>query len=113
MSYWFERQKLRVGKERDKRIKVSDEDKEMIKYLYSIGYSIRKIAKMYSHLCTRRNIQFILFPERAKRIYEYRRLRNWDYDKERHKIYVKRYREHLKEIYGLKRPRISKIKNQC
>jgi DNA-binding transcriptional MerR regulator len=86
MSYWFEREKKRVGKERDKRRKLTEEDRAIIRRLYNLGMSIRGISKLFSHKTTRRNIQFILFPE----------------DKERHKIYVRRYRKHLKEIYGLK-----------
>jgi len=105
MAYWFETKKLTVGRERDKRRKLTDEDIEEIKRLYKEGYSIRKIAKIFENKCTRRNIQFILFPERLKRQYFYRKLRNWDYNKERHKIYMRKYRYHLKEIYGLVRPK--------
>jgi len=103
MPYWFETQKLRVGRKRDRRIKITDEERKTIKDLYKMGFSLRQIARIFQDKCSRRNIQFILFPERLERLYVYRKERNWDYDRERHKIYVKRYREHLKEIYHLKR----------
>jgi len=102
VSYWFEKAKKRVGKERDRRRKLTEEDRAIIRKLYNLGMSIRGIARLFSHKTTKRNIQFILFPERLKKQYYYRRMRNWDYDRERHRIYVKRYRQHLKEIYGLK-----------
>lgn len=102
MPYWFEKEKKRVGKERDKRRKLTDEERKTIKELYKMGFSIREITRMIKKV-SRRNIQFILFPERLKRLYRYRKERNWDYEPERNKKYMKRYREHLKEIYGLKR----------
>jgi len=108
MPYWFLTEKKRVGKERDRRRKLTDEERETIKTLYKMGYSIRTIARMFKDKCTRRNIQFILFPERLKRQYEYKRERNWDYDRERQKIAMRKYRQHLKEIYGLKRSKNQK-----
>jgi len=103
MPYWFETKKLRVGKENDKRRKLSEEDRETIKDLYKLGFSIHQIARIFADKCSRRNIQFILFPERLKRQYKYRRERNWDYDREKHKEAMRRYKRHLKELYGLKR----------
>jgi hypothetical protein len=102
MPYWFEVENLRVGKEKDKRRKLTDKDKEIIRKLYQKGLSIRRIAKIFSDKTTRRNIQFILFPERLKKQYLYRKEKNWYYSKNHHKIYMKKYRTHLKEIYGLK-----------
>ena len=101
MPYWFCQEKLKVGKEKDKRRKLTDEDKETMKYLYEGGFSIRAISRIFKDKTTRRNIQFILFPERLKRQYKYRKERNWNYDREEHKEAVKKYRTHLKEIYGL------------
>jgi len=101
MSYWFETKKLRVGKEKDRRRKLTDEERQTIKDLYQMGFKIREIARIFKKRCCRRNIQFILFPERLKRQYVYRKERNWDYDKERHKKGMKSYRNYLKSIYGL------------
>jgi len=101
MPYWFETMKLKVGKEKDKRRKLDDEERETIKDLYKMGLSIREIARIFKHKCSRRNIQFILFPERLERQYEYKKERNWDYNRERHREAMKKYRFYLKEIYGL------------
>ena len=48
----------------DRRVKLTDDDKEAIRSLYKDGNGIREIARMYENKCTRRVIQYILFPER-------------------------------------------------
>lgn len=106
MPYWFEKEKLRVGKKKDRRRKLTDDEKELIRQLYYFGFSIHAIARVFKDKCTRRNIQFILFPERLKRLYKHRKEKNWYYDKNKHKKYIQNYRQHLKEIYGLKKPKI-------
>ena len=51
----------------DRRVKLTDEDKEAIRGLYyQLGAGIREIAREYEGKCSRRMIQFILFPERAE-----------------------------------------------
>jgi len=104
MPYWFELNHLKVGN-LDKRRKLTDEEREMVKFLYQNGISIRRIAKIFEHKVSRRTIQFILFPERLERQYDYKRERNWDYNRKRHTKAVKKYRRHLKEIYGLRKER--------
>ena len=64
MPYWFETKKLRVGKDKDRRRKLFDEDKQNIKELYKNGFAIREIARIFENKCCRRSIQFVLFPER-------------------------------------------------
>ena len=103
MPYWFELNNLKIGKDLDKRRKLTDEERERIKFLYQSGSSIRRIAKIFEHKISRRTIQFILFPDRLKKQYDYKRERHWDCDTERHREEIKRYRMHLKEIYGLRR----------
>ena len=100
MPYWFQSKKLKVGKENDKRRKLTDEDRETIKELYKTGYSIREITRVISKV-SRRAIQFILFPKRLERQYAYRKEKNWYYEREKHRKAVKSYRKHLKLIYGL------------
>lgn len=101
MPYWFENKNLRVGKENDKRRKLSEDDRKSIKEYYKLGYSIRAIARIFSKV-SRRSIQFILFPDRVKRLYKYKKKeRNWDYDREEHNKAIRKYRRYLKEIYGL------------
>ena len=110
MSYWFERAKKKVGRKRDRRIKVTDEEKEIIIKLHRQGLSSREIARQYQDRCSRRLIQFIIYPERAKRQVELRRIRGEITTKAKRALYMRRYRQHLKDIYGLKRLLDSKSK---
>ena len=106
MPYWFEKEKLRLPE--DKRYKLTKEDKLFIKSLYyKEGWSIRKIARL--GICSRRMVQFILFPERYQRALELRkingRLNNNYRTREKNRIWIKRYRDKKKAIFGLKRRR--------
>lgn len=56
---------MRLPRELDKRVKLTDEDRAQIKALHEEGQSIRAIARMFEGKCSRRMIQFILFPERV------------------------------------------------
>jgi len=104
MSYWFEREGLRVGKERDRRRKLTDEEIQLIKDLYRMGFSIRAITRIIGKV-DRNAIKWHLFPERHKKEYERRKEKGWYYDRERHRMAMRRYRQHLKQIYGLKNPK--------
>lgn len=92
MPFIFENANFKIKRENDKRIKLSLEDKEYIVKLYKTGnYSHRKLASMYG--VSRRLIQFCLGSPRQKvdnKLY---------YDKEKHKEYMKKYREHKGELY--------------
>ena len=95
MPYWFETKKKRLPKSKDLRRKLSDRQKERIRLLYIEGVPIREIAKMYRQV-SYRMIQFIVFPERTK-------ARDWSkyYDKEKHRIAMKKHRDHKKRVFGL------------
>ena len=72
----------------DKRKKLTDHDKQMIKYFYEQGHSIGSLARRYN--VNKRTIQFLLFPERLEHNKELRKQRllldtQRYYDKEEHK----------------------------
>lgn len=95
MPYAFDHYKLRIPRAKDRRIKLTDEDREHIKKMYDDGAKIREIARAYEGKASRRLIQLILFPERAehaKRLYKLRSQDGRYYKKERHKKYMKRHR---------------------
>ena len=55
----------------DRRRKLSDDDKRDIQDLYNFEHlPIREIARRYEHICSRRMIQFVVFPERDKKLKE-------------------------------------------
>lgn len=80
----------------DKRVKLSPDDKVMIKKLYDEGWGIRELSRRYE--VNKRSIQFILFPERLEHNKELRRKRLENdpqryYDKETHKKAIQDLRE--------------------
>lgn len=55
----------------DKRVKLTEEDRYRIKVLhFEAGMTIRDVARQFADKCTRRAIQFVLFPERYERVKE-------------------------------------------
>lgn len=85
----------------DKRVKLSDADRENIKSDYKSGdISIRGLERKYG--VSRRLIQFILFPERAekaKKDYAERRKDGRYYDKDKHTKAVREHRNYKNELY--------------
>lgn len=100
MPYKFEYKHLKMKKEDDKRIKLTDDDKEEIRKLYSKGmFSQRKLAEIFN--VSRRTIQFVLNPEKLKESYKQRAERGKDgryYNKEKQKEYMQRYRHQKKKL---------------
>jgi hypothetical protein len=76
----------------DGRRKLSDEDKESIVAKYKSGASIHSIAREFyaSHGVCRRTVQFVLFPERDKKLKEQvKKEKRWNkyYSTEKRKEY--------------------------
>lgn len=94
-----------LGTHNDGRRKLTQEDKEnIIKMFNQDKMCVREIARAYEKKCSRRLIQFVLFPERLKTMQERnRKERKWTkyYDKEKHKIYMRKHREKLKRVGGV------------
>lgn len=92
--------KITVGKQNDRRIKLSEEDKKTIRYQYeNENISIHQLSKNWN-VC-KRTIQFILFPERLKHSIELRHQRGGSkiyYDKEHHTKAMKEHRAYKKEL---------------
>lgn len=84
----------------DRRVKLSVEDKELIKAEYEQGgISQRALARKYN--VSRRLISFIIFPERAeiaKKQYAERRKDGRYYDKEKHRKAVSNHRKYKKQL---------------
>lgn len=81
MPYTFEgKNKKHLPREFDRRRKLSDEQKEHIRFCYfGLKMGVREIAREYEGICSRRAIQFILFPERARAVSQHAK------DREQHK----------------------------
>lgn len=62
-------QKLKLSREQDRRVKLSDDQREEIRKKYETGlYSTRALAREYN--VSRRTIQFTCHPERYERARE-------------------------------------------
>lgn len=101
MPYKFQIDKLLVPKEHDKRIKLTQEDKELIRHLHeTTDTSQRKLATQFG--VSRRLIQFILDPEKHKANLQARDARGGSkqyYNKETHAKTMKAHREHKRALY--------------
>lgn len=64
MPYKFETDHIKMPRDADKRVKITDSQRKHIKKLYEKNWPIRKIAKYYASYCSRRLIIFIIHPER-------------------------------------------------
>ncbi len=98
----------------DGRRKLSDEDKTFIRVKYGSGASIRSIAHEFhaSHGICRRTIQFVLFPERDKKLKEQIiKEKRWNkyYSKDRQREYMQKYRAKKRKILNIPYQKTSKI----
>lgn len=101
MPYKFEKTPIN-NPQNDKRVKLTVEDKKEIREEYANGnISQRELAKKYN--VSRRLIQFVLNPdsqEIAKKQFAERQKDGRYYDKTKHKDYMKKHREHKKDLYN-------------
>ena len=59
---------LKVGRANDRRVHISEENKAKILQWHKDGVATREIARRMAGVCSRRAIQFILFPERLETV---------------------------------------------
>lgn len=85
----------------DKRVKLTDEDRESIRREYECGnISINALGRKYN--VNKRLIQFILFPERAeksKKDFAERQKDGRYYDKDKHRESIKKHRHYKKSLH--------------
>lgn len=86
----------------DKRVKLTDEDRESIREEYASGViSQNTLAKKYG--VSKRLVQFILNPEKqeiAKQQFAERQKDGRYYDKDKNNEYMRNHREHKKDLYS-------------
>jgi transposase-like protein len=102
MPYKFETSKMKISKSDDKRRKLSDEDKEEIRYRYLKvgGVSQGELAREYN--VSRRSIVFAIYPEKREENYRQRVARGGSkqyYDKDKQREYSKTHRQDKKKLY--------------
>lgn len=87
-------EKLKIPRKYDKRVKLTDDEREQIKELYG-KISQRKLAKRFN--VSRRLIIFIGCPEKHQRNIEVRHS-NY-YERERHLVYMRNHRHRKQKLY--------------
>ena len=88
------------NKKLDRRVKLTEEQKEEILDLKDSGISQRKVASMYN--ISRRMVQFIWFPEKLEQNRARRKERGGSkqyYDKEKNNAAMRKHREYKKELF--------------
>lgn len=102
MPYKCETDKMKIAKKDDRRVKLTDADKEEIRYRYLKvgGVSQRELAREYD--VSRRSIVYAIYPERREANYRGRVAKGGSkqyYSKEKQREYMKTHRKHKKELY--------------
>lgn len=99
MPYKFEETKEKIRPEDDRRIKLSDEDKDLLHVLHKAGESIHSLSRRFK--VSRRLIQFILYPDRHKENLAKRKERGGSkqyYDRKKNTVAIRKYRRHKQEL---------------
>ena len=94
---------FRVGRKRDRRIVITDDDRALIKKMHKEGEFIRAIERYFERRISRRSIQFVLFPERllqmqTKHKEEKHHLKFYNKDKWRE--YMRTHRAYKKKLFA-------------
>lgn len=96
MPSYFE--KKNIPEEYDRRRKLTPEDKERIRTMYHFErMAIHAIAREFAGICSRRMIQFVLFPERMHKVNFSGHYKNY-YDKDKHRGYMQTHRAHKRKL---------------
>ena len=90
------------NKKLDRRIKLTEDDKELIRWLREEEkISQQKLADQFG--VSKRLIQFVLNPEKQKKNFELRQKRGGTkqyYDKDKHRDYIRDHREYKKDLFN-------------
>lgn len=110
MPYNFTYEHKLIPRELDRRFRISEEDKLEIARLYKQEkLAIREIARLFEGRCSRRSIQFILFPERLVLAKEQFRARRKDGRYKPSKVaWAKTMREHRHYKQSIKEKLVNK-----
>ena len=95
-------EEFRIGKENDRRRKLTEIQKDEIRALKDTGASKQDVAAQYG--CDRRTVDFLWYPEKLKRNLQLKQERGGTkhyYNKEKHRQYMRAYRNHKRQILGL------------
>jgi hypothetical protein len=101
MPYKFDTNKLRIGSDNDRRIKIPKSEHAAIFELHKLGIAIRAIGRKYG--VDHRTIQFILFPERLEICRQHLQNRGGSkqyYDKDKWKLIMREHRAYRLKLFN-------------
>jgi hypothetical protein len=100
----YKSEKLKMPRQYDARVKLTDKDRREIIDLHKSGWPIRKIARHFIGQASRRLIMFIIYPERqAANLKRRRELLAINpqryYNREKHNQAMKKHRHRKQKLY--------------
>jgi hypothetical protein len=101
MPYWFESKKIKMPRAHDRRVKLTEAERQEIRELHISGWPLRKIARKFKDQCSRRLIMFIIYPERlaaARAGYKERRKDGRYYIRTKHTAAIRKHRHHKQAV---------------
>ena len=96
----YKSEKIKLPKELDRRVKLTDEQREEIRNLYGTGcYSLNGLAKRFN--VSKKTILLIVNEESAERARQYRKehWREFQGTKEEHREAIKKTRHYKQSLY--------------
>ena|SRR3990167_1765285 len=96
----YKSEKIKLPREFNRTVKYDQNDKNKIHLLHKSGFSQRAIAREIG--CSRRYVQFVLYPEKLehnKELYAKRRADGRYYNKEKHRQAMTKTRRYKQELY--------------
>ena len=96
----YKSEKIKLSKEQDRRVKLSDSQREEIKKLYGTGfYSLNDLAKKFN--VSKKSILLIVNEESAANAKQYRKehWKEWQRKGKEHNEAIKKTRHYKNELY--------------
>lgn len=96
----YKSEKIKLSREQDRRVKLTDKQREEIKELYGTGfYSLNDLAKKFK--CSKKTVLLIVNAESAAKAKQYRKenWKQWQGTKEEHREAIKNTRRYKNELY--------------
>jgi len=101
MPYKFQTDKIKLPREYDRRVKITEEMKKEMKAMHEDGAAVRAIARYFVGRCSRDSIRFILMPDKevhAKALFKERQKDGRYYHKEKATRQKREHRRYKQEI---------------
>jgi hypothetical protein len=96
----YKSEKIKLSREQDRRVKLTDEQREDIRKLYGTGcYSLNGLAKQYN--VSKKTVLLIVNEESAEKAKQYRKehWKEWQRKGEEHNKAIKNTRRYKNELY--------------